>query len=160
MKEGQFNLNLTKAISAAGCFCKKISDRFHAGYPDIYVAGGIWIESKVLKIGKMNTKRNVWDMLTPEQKNFMEEAVGYNDYGIVAVRIEGPSSKHLMFIPYTALKLNPIMTNAQLEQQPKIVSEKNYPVEHIFGDQFIDNDPSMFNFHWYKECLEYGGIPL
>jgi len=131
MLEGTFNLNLTKSIRRRGLFCYKTADRFHPGVPDIYIAGGHWIESKVLKVGGQNRNVNIWEKLSPAQQEFGKDLLEAGDTVFLAYRIEGKTSKHLLIHHFHQVKHAPIRSVNELLAADPITSEKDYDVDRF-----------------------------
>ena len=135
MKEGQFNAQLVKRIRSYGSFAFKVADRFKPGIPDIYVQGGTWIESKVVKLGGQNREVNLYDKLTPEQKTFGEDLSKCGDYFIVAFRFEFPARHNrLWFIVGEVLKNRNVFSNTELRNvSRRIEKESEYPIDMLLA---------------------------
>ena len=76
MTEHQFSKLIIDHINRAGRFAYKASDRYRSGVPDIYVTGGIWIESKKME------KKLSYDprlILRPTQRAFCDKLVRGGD---------------------------------------------------------------------------------
>jgi len=134
MLEGKFNLKMTKAIRRRGLFCYKTADRFHPGVPDIYIAGGNWIESKVVEVGSQNRTINLFDKLSEAQKEFGRDLIAAGDRVWLVYRIEGKTSKHLIMKPLEYMAERPewrVVTD--ILSMPEIKSEMDYEI-----DYFID----------------------
>ena len=149
MLEGTFNLRVTKSIKSRGIFCYKVADKFHAGIPDIYVAGGIWIESKVIKVGKQNRLISVYAKMRPAQHNFARDLIASGDRVIFCARIEASDGAHLMFIPYWHLQNRQNWVVEDLKKFPLIGSESEYDMSKYFHDDYADED--NLNYDWYFE---------
>ncbi len=135
MKEGQFNSNLIKCIRKRGFFAFKVADRFKPGIPDIYIEGGNWIESKVVKLGSQNREVNLYDKLTPEQQTFGENLSKCGDYFILAFRLEFPARHNrLWFVMGQALENRKVFTNTELRNvSRRIEKETEYPIDLLLA---------------------------
>lgn len=89
MKEGAFNSNLVSLIRQHGIFCYKVIDKVHHGVPDIYVQGGRWIESKIIRrVGLANNEIALFEALKPVQKVFIRDLISHGEEVVLAIRYE------------------------------------------------------------------------
>jgi hypothetical protein len=85
MKEAALSNKVCLELRYNGKFCYKTSDRFHAGLPDIYIEGGNWIETKVIKCSEyVDASR----LPRPEQRNFARNLIDAGDLVYLLVGIE------------------------------------------------------------------------
>ena len=146
MLEGTFNLRLVKSVKRRHIWAQKMADRFTPGIPDIYIAGGNWIESKVVQIGGQRGRSvDLSNKMTEEQHNWAAAALTSEDRVMFCARIETPDSKHLMLIPYRLLIAQEIWDGHELRSYPEIKSEKDYDLDEFFNRDWHDN----INPHWY-----------
>jgi len=87
MKEAELSNKACLALRYQGKFCYKTADRFHAGVPDIYIAGGVWIESKIAKV---KTSIEVSRLPEPEQRNWARNLINAKDRVFLLVGIYYP----------------------------------------------------------------------
>ena len=130
--ETEFSNKTIKSLKRRGIFAYKTSDRFSLGVPDIYVAGGRWIESKVVSLGSQDHRViNIFGKLSAEQHNFANALIRAGDTVYVSVRLQFPDANHLMFIIYQHIELYPFHKVGELRKYPPITSEKNYDIPNI-----------------------------
>ena len=142
MKEAEFSRQIVKSLKALDIFCYKTSDRFHSGVPDIYVTRGIWIESKVVKVGGQNRAINIRDKMTPIQHSFAQSLSGGGDKFILAVRVEAPKTNHMFLMPYKYLK--EMYTVDYLITFP-IIGNNKFDLSRYFNPIWLDH----VNPEWY-----------
>jgi outer membrane scaffolding protein for murein synthesis (MipA/OmpV family) len=83
MTEAQFSKKIIDYINKNSThFAYKASDRFRSGVPDIYISGGIWVESKKVR------KKLYYDprpIVSPAQKFFCDRLTLAGDTVWIAV---------------------------------------------------------------------------
>lgn len=76
MKEAALSQLIIRDLKYRGKLAVKMSDRFHAGIPDIYVSGGIWIEVKTVPFKKYFSPLK---LLRPDQHRWMQNLKDHAD---------------------------------------------------------------------------------
>ena len=140
MIEGTFNKILCDRIrSECGLFTYKTSDRFRAGVPDIYVPGGIWIESKIFRMSK---SVNWLKKISPQQAYFMDQVHSHMDFCLVAARFEMPDRLcRGVIVPYKFLYRHDTWTPDDAAKY-----DMWYRLPTILGPKL----PRNIDMSWYK----------
>lgn len=97
MRESAASAKIINQIKAKHVFAMKIADRWSPGIPDIYVAGGSWIESKVIKMKK---GANWHKKLTTLQHEHLKNLTNSGDYAVCYARFEIDDIAYNVFVPY------------------------------------------------------------
>lgn len=84
INETQLNRAIVAHYLRKGTLAIKVSDRFHAGIPDIYVAGGKWIEGKHVNCKVYFTPSK---LLRPDQVRWMNKLWDGNDAPYIVVLV-------------------------------------------------------------------------
>jgi len=131
MLEGQFNLNIVKSILEIGIFSYKVIDKVHPGIPDIYVAGGTWIEGKIIRT-KGRRGANWLGKYTTPQINICNSLIGSGDFVLAASMWEFPEASFFVIIPFSELIDRPVWSGSDIRAIGKITKKGQYPLRHIF----------------------------
>lgn len=112
MKEGQFNRELTKKLNEhPSRYAQKIADRFTPGIPDIYITGGHWIESKIVKARE---HRDILSMLTGNQRTMAAHLCLHGDKVLIVSFWD--LYKKVLVLPFPYLLRHPMWTTAQVSR--------------------------------------------
>lgn len=85
MTEAQLSLAIIKHLLREGVMAVKMSDRYHAGIPDIYYGRGCWIETKLHHcVGYFNPNT----LPRPDQHRWMEKLVANHNKCTLLVGVQ------------------------------------------------------------------------
>ncbi len=106
MNETQYNREQIAVIKGAGTFAYKTSDSFQVGIPDIYICGGKWIESKLVRAsGKRSF--SIAKGISGAQHKWMQRLSDNGDKCWVSVLIQLPKYKFFICDSYASAILWP-----------------------------------------------------
>lgn len=150
MKESAYSNELIKRIKAKGIFAYKISDRFHSGIPDIYVAGGNWIESKAITA---KSTSNWFDKLTDIQLSTLLSLEKSFDIALVASVWSINKRIWSVIVPFKCLTVKPIWDTSMVIEHGSLLTGKADLVP-----MFDKNDDRNMDFSWYTKKMEDFGL--
>jgi hypothetical protein len=133
-------------IKAKGIWAYKTSDRFQSGVPDIYIAGGNWIECKAIGIRKTFNWHNTH---TQEQLNFAAHLRSSGDRVLAASVWTIQSRIFFIIIPWEVLSIKPVWTRAEIK-------EWGYPYSKIenWMDMFNLDHNRHYDLSWETQIKE------
>jgi hypothetical protein len=82
-----------------GVWSVKVNDRVTRGIPDIYIAGGVWIESKVI-VTLPTIKNFPLKYFSALQRNTMDDLLDQGDDCFVAILFYGDHTRSFMLMPW------------------------------------------------------------
>jgi hypothetical protein len=104
MTEAQLSQKIIKYMLGNGVLAVKMSDRFHAGIPDIYYGKGNWIEVKLIE--RQSDYFHPGRLFKPDQRRWMQKLSDNGNTASVLVGVQfdnellywGKSFEYLMSI--------------------------------------------------------------
>jgi hypothetical protein len=94
---------MVKALKEAGIQCYKTSDRFSGGVPDIYIAGGNWIETKKVPLGGLKGNYNILRSFATSQLEFAKRYTRAGDLVVFFIIFYDPkhgAAQNYLLAPY------------------------------------------------------------
>lgn len=105
MKETEFNRMIVAKFRGLGLFAYKTSDNFQIGLPDIYIASGKWIESKIVKVSGKRPFSIIGEV-TEAQKKWAKDLAHGGDDVYLCILVEFPDAKHIAFGRFREMMVN------------------------------------------------------